>query len=131
MLKMLIVLFLLGLSACTLHAEFSPQSNKLHNATVGIPYNEKINIIGGAVTSLDSAGRKRFVGDITPVDSGLYLQYCNNSPANNCVQIKGVPVKPGLVKIRVHGGLYGTNFSVGSEFDKTYTIIIKKPDGTS
>jgi len=44
---------------------------------------------------------------------------------NNCVQIRGVPTKVGVVKVRVAGGLSGGMLSSGGSFDKTYTITIK------
>ncbi|MEI2266701.1 hypothetical protein [Erwinia sp. CGal63] len=119
------------LSACTLHADVTPAGNVLNDATVGIPYNSEINIIGGAVSSLDYNGKKRFIGEITPSDTGLSLQYCNDSPARNCVRVQGVPVKPGIVNVRVSGGLFGTNVATGGRFDKTYTFKIKEAEGSS
>ncbi|WP_073980948.1 hypothetical protein [Erwinia sp. ErVv1] len=114
-----------SVSACTLHADVTPDGNSLNYAIVGTPYASEININGGAVSSLDSSGKERFVGEIIPPDTGLTLRYCNDSPAHNCVRIQGVPVKQGIVTIRVAGGLFGTNVATGGEFDKTYTIKIK------
>ncbi len=119
------------LSACVLHADVTPDGNVLNSAIVGIPYASEININGGAVSSLDSNGKEIFVGEITPSDTGLVLRYCNDSPAHNCVKIQGVPVKPGVVYVRVSGGLFGTNVATGGEFDKTYEIVIKQPRGSS
>ena len=81
--------------------------------------------------SLDSNGKERFVGEITPSDTGLTLIYCNDSPTHNCVMIQGVPVKPGIVTVRVLGGFFGTNVATGGEFDKTYTIKIKDSEDSS
>lgn len=117
-------------SACTLHADVTPDGNSLNDAIVGTPYASEININGGAVSSLDYSGKERFVGEITPSDTGLTLRYCNDSPAHNCVRIQGVPVKPGIVTVRVSGGLFGTNVATGGEFDKTYTIKIKDSEGS-
>lgn len=119
------------LSACILHADITPYGNSLNDATIGRFYASEININGGAVSSLDSNGKERFVGEIIPSDTGLTLRYCNDSPAHNCVRIQGVPVKPGVVTIRVSGGLFGTNVATGGEFDKTYTITIKDSEGSS
>jgi len=119
------------LSACVLHADVIPDGHVLSNATVGTPYASEININGGAVSSLDSNGKERFVGEITPSDTGLFLRYCNDSPAHNCVRVQGVPVKPGVVYVRVSGGLFGTNVATGGEFDKTYIITIKDSEGAS
>ncbi|WP_072033976.1 hypothetical protein [Rahnella aquatilis] len=126
-----VVFVLFVLSACTLHAEVTPDGNVLNDAIVGTPYVNDININGGAVSSLDSNGKERFVGDITPSDTGLFLRYCNDSPAHNCVRIQGGPVKPGVVYVRVSGGLFGTNVATGGEFDKTYTITIRDSEGSS
>ncbi|WP_437890843.1 hypothetical protein [Phytobacter sp. V91] len=120
-----------AVSACTLHADVTPDGDSLNNAIVGTPYFSEININGGAVSSLDSSGKERFVGEITPSDTGLTLRYCNDSPAHNCVRIQGVPVKPGIATVRVSGGLFGTNVATGGEFDKTYTIKIKDSEGSS
>lgn len=130
--RMFSVIFIsFAVSACTLHADVTPDGNSLNDAIVGTPYTSEINISGGAVSSLDSSGKKRFVGEITPSDTGLTLRYCNDSPAHNCVRIQGVPVKPGIVTVRVSGGLFGTNVATGGEFDKTYTIKIKDSEGSS
>lgn len=126
-----VVFVLFALSACTLHADVTPDGNVLNDGIVGTPHVSEININGGAVSSLDSNGKERFVGDITPSDTGLFLRYCNDSPAHNCVRIQGVPVKPGVVYVRVSGGLFGTNVATGGEFDKTYTITIKDSKGSS
>ena len=117
-------------SACTLHADVTPDGNSLNDAIVGTLYASEININGGAVSSLYSSGKERFVGEMTPPDTGLTLRYCNNSPAHNCVRVQGVPVKPGIVTVRVSGGLFGTNVATGGEFDKTYTIKIKDSEGS-
>lgn len=119
-----------AVSACTLHADVTPDGNSLNDAIVGAPYVIEININGGVVSSLDSSGKERFVGEIIPSDTGLTLSYCNDSPAHNCVRIQGVPVKPGIVTIRVSGGLFGTNVATGGEFNKTYTIKIKDSEGS-
>lgn len=113
------------LSACTLKPTVAPDGDGLSDATVGRPYRADITITGGAVYSIDSHGRDKFVGDIAPKNSGLSLRYCNNSPAHNCVRVSGVPVAPGITKVRVSGGLFGTNVATGGQFDKIYTITIK------
>lgn len=119
------------LSACVLHADVTPDGDFLNDAIVGTPYASEININGGAVFSLDSNGKERFVGEITPPDTGLTLSYCNDSPAQNCIRIQGVPVRPGIITMRVSGGLFGTNVATGGRFDKTYTITIKDSKDSS
>ncbi|UTJ45443.1 hypothetical protein NLZ15_11200 [Atlantibacter subterranea] len=119
------------LSACTLHADVTPDGNVLNDAIVGTPYASEININGGAVFSLDSNGKEKFVGDISPSDTGLILKYCNDSPAHNCVRVQGIPIKPAVVNIRVSGGVFGTNVARGGRFDKTYTITIKDSEESS
>ncbi|WP_313110304.1 hypothetical protein [Atlantibacter sp.] len=120
-----------SVSACTLHADVTPDGNSLNDAIIGTQYASEININGGAVSSLDFNGKERFVGELTPSDTGLTLRYCNDSPAHNCVRIQGVPVKQGIVTVRISGGLFGTNVATGGHFDKTYTITIKDTEGSS
>ncbi|MCT6516364.1 MULTISPECIES: hypothetical protein [Enterobacterales] len=123
--KIFIICISLLFTACTLNADITPYGNSLPDARIGIFYTSEINITGGAVSTLDSNGRERFVGEIIPSDVGLSLKYCNDSPAHNCIKIQGIPVKSGIVTVRVYGGLFGTNIATGGEFDKTYSIRIK------
>lgn len=129
--KFFVVFVSFTLSACTLHADVTPDGNVLNDAIVGTPYAREININGGAVFSLDSNGKEKFVGDISPSDTGLILKYCNDSPAHNCVRVQGIPIKPAVVNIRVSGGVFGINVATGGRFDKTYTITIKDSEGSS
>ncbi|NMP29024.1 hypothetical protein GW590_19395 [Rahnella sp. SAP-1] len=129
--NILLIFLIFSLSACTLHARFTPESDKLNDATQGVTYYEQINIFGGPVYSFDKNGSPKLVGEITPKDTGLYVQQCNDKMRNNCIQIRGVPTKAGIVKVRVSGGLSGAMLQKSSQFDKTYTIIIKKPEGSS
>lgn len=124
------VLSLLLLSACSLQAEFTPEKEILNDAIVGTPYYNQINIFGGIVLSYDVYGKQVIAGDIHPDDLGLHLQYCDNDEFNNCIQIRGVPTKAGIVKVRVHGGLGGGMLSKSGDFDKTYTITIKDSEGS-
>ncbi|CAM3430250.1 hypothetical protein BS639_06465 [Rouxiella silvae] len=128
--NILLSFFLFGLSACTLHADFIPEKNKLNDGTIGKNYNEQVTVIGGRVLSYSMEGKKVFFADITPDNIGLEIKYCDEAVSNNCVQITGVPTKGGIVKIRVSGGLGGGMLSRTGEFDKTYTLLIKNPDGS-
>lgn len=127
------IFYLFILSGCTLHAEFYPEKNELKDAIVGVPYYAQINIRGGHVATLtNSHGDREFVGDIHPEDAGLYLGNCNNDKYdNNCVQIKGIPTKKGMIKVRVSGFFNVAMFQKSSEFDKTYILRIKDPGGSS
>lgn len=116
------------LSACTPKADFTPEKESLNEAKVGVPYLSQINIFGGRVLSYDIYGRQVIVGDIYPVDIGLHVQYCDEDELNNCIQIRGIPTKAGVVKVRVHGGLGGGMLSKSGEFDKTYIIMIKNTE---
>ncbi|WP_330986303.1 MULTISPECIES: hypothetical protein [Enterobacterales] len=103
----------------------------MDDAIVGVTYYGEIKITGGRAYALDhDALHERFVGSISPTDTGLYVQRCNGGDSNNCVQIRGNPTKPGVVKVNVSGSLFGTNVATGGGFDKTYTITIKKAVGT-
>lgn len=120
------------LSGCTLHANFLPSNERLNDAIVGVPYNAQINISGGNVAILaDSKGNRVFVGHIYPPDMGLYLQHCNDDQYNNnCVQIRGVPIKEGLIKVRVSGFFNVAMLQTSNDFDKTYTIMVGNQDGS-
>lgn len=129
----LIVFSIFFLSGCTLRAEFSPEKNELKDALVGATYYAQINIFGGNVVTLtNSHGDREFVGSISPSDTGLYLARCNNDKYdNNCLQIRGVPTKKGVIKVRVSGFFSVAMFQKSSEFNKTYTITVKDSEGTS
>jgi len=120
---LLIGLFLL--SACTIKASFIPERGYLNDAAVGTPYYSQINTFGGLALSHDIYGRQVIMGDIYPDNIGLHIQYCDEREINNCLQIRGVPRKSGIAKVRVRGILAGGLFFKGSEFDKTYIITIK------
>ncbi|EBD3740478.1 hypothetical protein CRZ11_21785 [Salmonella enterica] len=127
---MFFVLSLFLLSACSLQAEFTPEGENLNDATVGVPYYNQINIFGGIVLSYDIYGKQVIAGDIHPDNLGLHLQYCDDE-FNNCIQIRGIPTKAGIAKVRIHGGLGGGMLSKSGEFDKTYTVTIKDSEGSS
>lgn len=129
--KIFFILSLFLLSACSLQAEFTPEEETLNDATVGVPYYNQINIFGGIVLSYDVYGNQVIAGDIHPDNLGLHLQYCDDDEFNNCIQIRGIPTKTGIAKIRVHGGLGGGMLSKSRDFDKTYTITIKNSGGSS
>ncbi len=131
--KLLAFVFIFILSGCTLHAEFTPEKNELNDALIGKPYYAQINIFGVNVATLtNSHGDIEFVGKILPGDTGLYLTHCNNEKYdNNCVQIRGIPTKKGIIKVRVSGFFNVAMFQKSSEFNKTYTITVKGSEGSS
>ncbi|EAR6786509.1 hypothetical protein AIQ85_22645, partial [Salmonella enterica] len=96
-----------------------------------VPYYNQINIFGGIVLSYDIYGKQVIAGDIHPDNLGLHLQYCGDDEFNNCIQIRGIPTKAGIAKVRIHGGLGGGMLSKSGEFDKTYTVTIKDSEGSS
>jgi len=131
MIKTFFIVSLFLLSACSLQAEFTPEGETLHDATVGVPYYNQINIFGGVVLSYDIYGKQVIAGDIYPDNLGLHLHYCDANEFNNCIQIRGTPTKAGIAKVRIHGGLGGGMLSKTGDFDKTYTITIKDSEGSS
>ncbi|WP_318367884.1 hypothetical protein [Enterobacter sp.] len=125
--KLIVVFSFLLLTGCALQANYIPENSQLKDAEVGVPYYGQINILGGFVSAINRHGEEVLADKIiTTEHTGLYVQQCNNSMGNNCIQIRGVPTKPGLVKVRVAGGLSGGMFSSGARFNKTYTIVIKE-----
>ena len=131
--KLLTVFCLLILSGCTLHAEFSPEKKELNDGLVGESYYAQINVFGGNVATLtNSHGDRELLGNISPSDMGLYLTRCDNDKYdNNCIQVKGVPTKTGIIKVRISGFFNVAMLQKSSEFDKTYTITIKGSEGPS
>lgn len=129
--KILFAFYLLLLSGCTMKADFKPEGDTLNEATVGTPFYSQINIFGGRVLSYNIEGKQVIAGDIHPDNLGLHLQYCDDKELNNCIQIRGIPTKAGIAKVRVHGGLGGGMLSKSGDFDKTYTITIKDSEGSS
>ncbi|HDG1695041.1 TPA: hypothetical protein PFE29_001867 [Kluyvera ascorbata] len=100
---------------------------------MGKSYYAQINFYGGSVATLtNSHGDRELLGNISPSDMGLYLTcYDNDKYDNNCLQVKGVPTKTGLIKISISGFFNVAMFQKPSDFDETYTITIKDSEGPS
>lgn len=131
MLKLLVVLPALLLTACSPSASFIPYEDELPDAVVGTSYFQKVDIFGGRVIT----GRKHFPGHIEPDDSGLLVENCRlpdyvitpkttQFVDGNCVEIKGTPARTGTFKVTLHGGLYGNMFVSAGSFEKTYLINV-------
>ena len=140
MLKLSVILIpcLLCLSACTLlspKAEYIPDNEVLKSATVGVPYRLKIDILGGAAFR----GGSRKPGFVSPTDTGISIHYCQLSESEikdmeprdannyNCVELYGTPIKSGVLKITIKGGMYGSMIAPSSRFSKDYTLKINQP----
>ena len=133
-LKIAFVGILVCIAACSKKAEFLPDGENLKPAIVGVPYYLKINILGGAVIG----GRDRFAGFVTPDDSGITLRNCllaswritkdtKDKTNRNCIEIYGTPVKSGVIKINIGGGMYGNMLASASEFSKNYKLQVVQP----
>ncbi|WP_318367883.1 hypothetical protein [Enterobacter sp.] len=123
--KLIIVFPFFLLTGCALEASYIPEDSQLKDAEVGMPYYSQIYVLGGRASSISFHGKKTLIGKLSHRETGLYVQPCEDEMDNNCVQIRGVPTKVGVVKVRVAGGLSGGMLSSGGSFDKTYTITIK------
>lgn len=135
--RMLFIVCLFFLTACRLlspKAEYIPDNEALKNATVGKPYLFKINILGGPVFG----GAERKVGTISPDDSDIFLRNCQlpswrmtektrDTKDHNCVEIYGTPTKPGMIKINISGGMYGSMIAPASRFSKDYILNVVNP----
>lgn len=42
----------------------------------------------------------------------------------NCVEIKGAPIRTGIVKVTLRGSFYGHMFKSPERFEKTYLIKV-------
>ena len=131
MMKILIVLPALLLVACSPTGRFIPYQDTLPDAITGTPYFQKINIFGGRVI----ANNKSIPGTVEPDNNGLYIEHCRLpgyviTPKTtmffdaNCVEVKGAPLRPGTVKVTLHGGLYGNMFVSPGDYEKTYLINV-------
>lgn len=131
MMKRLLVLSALLLTACSPSASFIPYQDELPDAVVGTPYFQKVDIFGGRVI----ANNKSIPGTVEPDNNGLYIEHCRLpgyviTPKitmffdANCVEVKGAPLRPGTVKVTLHGGLYGNMFVSPGDYEKTYLINI-------
>lgn len=132
------------LSACTLlspKAEYVPDNEELKDATVGVPYLFKISVIGGRVTGGWYRPNPDYKpGLVSPEDTGIFLRNCqlpekkteSSLPKErlyngNCVEVYGTPTKPGVIKININGGMYGSMIAPASKFSKDYTLKINQP----
>jgi len=123
--KLIIAFPFLLLTGCVLEASYIPEDSQLKDAEVGVPYYGQINILGGFVNAINRHGEEVLAAKITPMDTGLYVQQCDEGLGNNCFKVRGIPIKTDLVQINVSGILSGGMLSSGGSFDKTYTITIK------
>ncbi|MGB7799671.1 hypothetical protein [Buttiauxella sp.] len=128
------IVFLSACSVLSPKAEYIPDNENLKPATVGVSYFFKIKILGGAVIG-DS---ERRIGFVSPDKTGIFLRNCpmeewritpkTRDPFDyNCVEIYGTPVKPGVIKIIIGGGMYGSMIAPASAFSKEYTLNVVKP----
>lgn len=131
MMKRLLVLSALLLTACSPSASFIPYQDELPDAVVGTPYFQKVDIFGGRVIKMDES----VSGKIEPESSGLFLVNCRLPDSvitakttmladGNCVEIKGTPTRPGIVKVTLGGRFYGNMINSPERFEKTYLINV-------
>ena len=101
---------------------------------VGKAYLFKIKILGGRVFG----GAQRKAGIVEPDDTGIFLRNCQlpdsvitadtrDTKDHNCIEVYGVPTKPGAIKINISGGMYGSMIAPASYFSKDYTLNVVKP----
>lgn len=136
-LRFVLILFVLPLSACSLlsaKAEYIPNNEELSGATVGKPYFLKIDIFGGGVIG----GIKKKAGVVVPDDTGIFLRNCQlpdsvitantrDTKDHNCIEVYGVPTKPGTVKININGAMHGNMIAPASHFSKDYKLNVVNP----
>lgn len=131
MMKLLLILSALLLTACSPSARFIPYQDELPDAVVGTPYFQKVDIFGGRVIKMDES----VSGRVEPESSGLFLVNCRLPDSvitakttmfvdGNCVEIKGTPTRPGIVKVTIGGRFYGNMFNSPEHFEKTYLIRV-------
>ncbi|RLM28067.1 hypothetical protein BIY26_05045 [Brenneria goodwinii] len=120
----------LFLSACSANLSFMPAGDRLDDAQVGKVYSSRITIDGGHVIHLPD------IIPLEPSDSGLLATPCKlpHEKTNkntrlfvdyNCVDIKGIPVIAGEIKLNLTGGVIGEMYTKATPFKKVFIIKIK------
>ncbi|MEE3661653.1 hypothetical protein V2I52_06870 [Brenneria sp. g21c3] len=120
----------LFLSACSTNLSFMPEGGRLEDAQVGKIYSSRVTIDGGHVINLPD------IIPLEPGDSGLLATPCklSNEKTNkntrlfvdyNCVDVKGIPVMAGEIKINLTGGVIGGMYTKATPFKKVFIIKIK------
>lgn len=132
------------LTSCSVfspEAHFVPEEAELSSAEVGASYFHKVEIIGGRVIGGWYRQEPDYIpGVVTPTDAGIYLRNCRLEDKGeeksfpkeplfngNCIEIYGTPIKPGVVKINISGGMYGNMFVPAGNFSKDYTLQVVAP----
>lgn len=114
---------------CGVSPGFNPSGDQLSDAVQGEPYVTKIVISKGVVIT-DS-----LVGKFDKENSGFTIENCKYPPEMevepndidyNCALVKGVPGHSGVIHLTIKGRFYGTMFTSGSSFEKTYKIRVRE-----
>lgn len=134
-LRITFILSLFFLTACSFSGNkitYLPNNEILNNAMVGVPYFQKITILGGPVIG----GVHRKIGFISPNNSGLFLRNCERPRSStagntdtttydyNCVEIYGTPTNAGKIKVTIGGATYPSMIVSSKEFSKDYVITV-------
>ncbi|REF26049.1 hypothetical protein BDD26_0613 [Xenorhabdus cabanillasii] len=132
-----IILSIFFITACSSpKVNFIPESSELPNALINKDYETIISIYGETSEHNEFLSKRNLFVNITPPDSGIiyeptklsYLRAGEEKVRDNYNKliIKGKPIILGDVKINISGFTYGTMYTSGSEFNKTYTIKVKE-----
>lgn len=111
---------------------YFPDNEILNDAMVGVPYSQKITILGGSVIG----GVHRNIGFISPNNSGLFLRNCERPRSStagntgtmtrdyNCVEIYGTPTNAGTIKVTIGGATYTSMIIASKEFSRDYIVNV-------
>lgn len=134
-LRITFILSLFFLTACSLSGNkitYLPDNEILNDAMVGVPYFQKITILGGPVIG----GVYRKIGFISPNNSGLFLRNCERPRSStagntdtttydyNCVEIYGTPTNTRKIKVTIGGATYPSMIVASKEFSRDYIINV-------
>lgn len=134
-LRVTFILSLFFLTACSFSGNkitYHPNNEILNDAMVGVPYFQKVTILGGPVIG----GVHRKIGFISPNNSGLFLRNCERPRSStagnsdtttydyNCVEIYGTPTNVGKIKVTIGGATYPSMIVSSKEFSKDYIVNV-------
>jgi hypothetical protein len=111
---------------------YFPDNEILNDAMVGVPYSQKITILGGPVIG----GVHRNIGFISPNNSGLFLRNCERPRSStagntdtitrdyNCVEIYGTPTNTETIKVTIGGATHPSMIVASREFSRDYIVNV-------
>lgn len=109
---------LIMIAGCIGRSDIEIQPDHVPAAQVGEPYYVRLE-----VPDTHSPVTGFYVDPAMPLPLGLELVYLEQT---NQAEIKGIPTAPGVYKVSVYTGSYGTQ-CVGQSAQRTYALNVRAP----